>query len=110
MNMASHLEEMLKFFNAGWAEFEKTFFEILLSSNYRPRVVALTGQKTHYFAIDYESRKLIEREKPHLICDIESLGLFGKLVEGDGTTGAEAEVGNNEGGNDEQRNSNYDVE
>lgn len=110
MNMASHLEEMLKYFNNGWAEFEKEFFEILLSSNYRPKVVALTGKKTHYFAIEYEQRKLVEREKPHLICDIESTGLFGKLIDSDGTMGAEADGSPEEGDDNERDSANYDVE
>lgn len=112
MNMASHLEEMLKYFNNGWVDFEKSFFEILLSSNYRPRVVSLEGKKAHYFAIDYERRKLIEQEKPHLICDMEALGSFGKLVESDGTAGAEAEeeVSGEKGSDYGQRDTNDDDE
>lgn len=80
MRMADHLEDMGKYFNSHWAAFESDFFSTLLQSNYRPSIVTLTGKKTHYFAIDYQNRKLIERDRPNLILDIGVLDSFGKLI------------------------------
>ena len=83
MRMADHLEDMGKYFNRNWAVFEAEFFEILLSSGYRPKIVKLTGKKEHYFTIDYSNRKLIEAEKQQVLCEIEALAAFGKSIASD---------------------------
>lgn len=113
MRMSDHLEDMLQYFNKAWTEFEGDFFDTLLQSGYRPRMVMLEGKQKHYFLIDYEHRKLIKREKPHLILEIEQLESFGKLIGGEGTEGADAETTgdeNKEGNDNGKRDSNYDVE
>ncbi len=113
MRMSDHLEDMLQYFNKAWSEFEGDFFKILLKSGYRPRMVMPEGKQKHYFLIDYEHQKLIKREKPHLILEIEQLEAFGKLIGGEGDTEADAgttDEESKEGNDDGKRDSNYDVE
>lgn len=113
MRMSDHLEDMLQYFNKAWSEFEGDFFKVLLKSGYRPRMVMLEGKQKHYFLIDYEHQKLIKREKPHLILEIEQLEAFGKLIGGEGDTEADAgttDEESKEGNDDGKRDSNYDVE
>lgn len=113
MRMADHLEEMGKYFNSNWAAFESDFFSVLLQSSYRPGIVTLTGKKTRYFAIDYQNRKLIERDRPNVILDIEALDAFGKLIGDETETDVTVSTStiNEKGDEDEQGHSaNYAVE
>jgi hypothetical protein len=111
MRMADHLEEMGKYFNSNWAAFESDFFSVLLQSNYRPGIVTLTGKKTHYFAIDYQNRKLIERDRPNVLLDISTLDMFGKLIADEMEVTEEINTLSEKGDTDESgHTANYAVE
>lgn len=110
MRMADHLDDMAKLFGDAWNEFQCDFFDLLEKGGYRPAVIALTGKKPHYFLIDYGQRRLIERAKPQVICEIELLDRFGKRIAEETDEDVEANDTTSQEQSHERTEDNYAVE
>ena len=64
-----------------WSQFEKDFFEALLSIHFRPLVAKLESENTTYtFLIDYPNQRLKELPEHELICDIARVVEFGNAI------------------------------
>lgn len=64
-----------------WSQFEKDFFEALLSIHFRPLVAKLESENTTYtFLIDYPNQRLKELPGHELICDISRVVEFGNAI------------------------------
>lgn len=64
-----------------WSQFEKDFFEALLSIHFRPLVAKIESENTTYtFLIDYANQRLKEMPEHELICDVSRVAEFGNVI------------------------------